>query len=261
MLENIIYYFTGTGNSYSVAKSIQEKLEHCKLISMDDEIQHANRKGLKRVGFVYPTYNMGLPKRVEQYVKKLYIQETAYLFGVATCGFLPGNSIRSLHRILFEREYHLNYGNFVGCVGNNIIRFPKTQNVEKTLTQSKKALAFITEDIVAMQSTEQKREQLCSKLIHRCFSLHSDIDKYFVVNDTCNHCGLCAEICPSCNIELVDQKPMFKHRCEQCMSCIQYCPMNALNYKKKTIHRQRYHNPLVDAQTLVKLRKRTLGSS
>jgi MinD superfamily P-loop ATPase len=40
-----------------------------------------------------------------------------------------------------------------------------------------------------------------------------------------------------------DGKPVFGAQCEWCMACIQWCPKAAINYKKKTRGRKRYHHP------------------
>ena len=80
-------------------------------------------------------------------------------------------------------------------------------------------------------------------------------DKYFFADDDCISCGLCTKVCPCHNIELKDGKPVFKHQCSQCMSCIVFCPKQALNApvnKPKTKKRKKYHNPYISAKDIMK---------
>ena len=41
---------------------------------------------------------------------------------------------------------------------------------------------------------------------------------------------MCEKVCPVDNIE-VDTKPVFKSNCQQCLSCINNCPQNAIRLK------------------------------
>ena len=68
-------------------------------------------------------------------------------------------------------------------------------------------------------------------------------DENFFVDDNCTSCGICEKVCPVNNISLVEGKPQWQHRCQQCLACIQFCPEEAIQYGAKTAKRQRYHQP------------------
>ncbi|MGA2143242.1 MAG: EFR1 family ferrodoxin, partial [Brevinematales bacterium] len=73
-----------------------------------------------------------------------------------------------------------------------------------------------------------------------------EMDKYYNVSNDCIKCGICEKVCPVGNIGLDDTgHPYFKHHCEQCVACIQFCPKKAINYKDKTKNRRRYTNPSI----------------
>jgi ferredoxin len=78
----------------------------------------------------------------------------------------------------------------------------------------------------------------------------SGMDKDFTVDNNCIGCGICKEVCPVKNIEMVNNKPQYKHHCEQCVACIQYCPQKAINYKNVTQSRRRYTNPEINYKEL-----------
>jgi ferredoxin len=59
------------------------------------------------------------------------------------------------------------------------------------------------------------------------------MDKSFWVDDKCNSCGICSRVCPANNIQMIDEKPTWLHRCGQCFTCLQWCPQEAIQYGKK----------------------------
>ncbi|MCL2433823.1 MAG: EFR1 family ferrodoxin [Clostridia bacterium] len=61
---------------------------------------------------------------------------------------------------------------------------------------------------------------------------------------------MCTGVCPARNIDMQDSKPKFRHECEHCLACIHWCPNRAINYKKATQKRRRYHHPDVNANEI-----------
>jgi MinD superfamily P-loop ATPase len=83
-----------------------------------------------------------------------------------------------------------------------------------------------------------------------------DTDRKFSVTDACTSCGTCVEVCPAGNIDLVDDRPVWKHRCELCCACIHLCPAKAIEAGPATAQREHYRNPAVSVADL-KLRTKT----
>ena len=52
-------------------------------------------------------------------------------------------------------------------------------------------------------------------------------------SEECIGCKICACNCPSMNIRMVLNKPVFGRKCIFCMRCINACPVNAILYKGK----------------------------
>ena len=69
------------------------------------------------------------------------------------------------------------------------------------------------------------------------------MDRKFWVDEKCDGCEICARVCPAANIKIIDGRPSWLHRCEQCLACLQWCPQEAIQYGKNTIKYPRYHHP------------------
>ncbi|GHU11534.1 hypothetical protein FACS1894151_11230 [Spirochaetia bacterium] len=92
-MESIVFYFSGTGNSLKVAKSFSKELENCEIISMTKP--YILTKQYDSIGFVYPTYFWGLPKRVIEFIENVNLDNNrnAYFYSVTTYGGDVGNAV------------------------------------------------------------------------------------------------------------------------------------------------------------------------
>jgi len=76
-------------------------------------------------------------------------------------------------------------------------------------------------------------------------------DVKFRVDERCDGCGLCAKVCPVDNITLMNGRPVWRHHCEQCMACLQWCPREAIQFGSMTAGRKRYRHPDFKAQDFI----------
>ena len=72
----------------------------------------------------------------------------------------------------------------------------------------------------------------------------------FSADENCNLCLNCQRICPSNNIEIMNDKPHWNQNCEFCQACIQWCPKEAIHIKNEDLKR-RYHNPEIKVKDMV----------
>jgi ferredoxin len=254
-MKTIIYYFTGTGNSLAAARKIAAALGDCELVPI---ASLKNTSGTitppaERVGIVCPVYFAGLPAMVASFAARLDLSHSRYTFSVVTLGGSGGSSaLRQLDRILRDRQGRgLDAGFMVRMPGNYILMYsaPAGNKQEKILAMADEELTAIAGAIDRCEKPKLPSSFLAN-LVHALayprFASHvHDDDRKFSVTDQCTSCGTCAAICPAGNIELVDGKPVWQHRCELCCGCIHLCPVQAIQAGPRTGARLHYRNPSV----------------
>jgi Pyruvate/2-oxoacid:ferredoxin oxidoreductase delta subunit len=260
---NRIYFFTGTGNSLHVAKSIADALGDTELVAIHKGADLAVPQGLERVGFVFPVYGWGLPAMVAEFLRsaKLPTQGKTYYFAAATMGGLSGSSLPQVKRFLADKGVTLNYGGAVSCVKNSVTNYDMTKNPKPIIEKSDEATKKIIADVVSKKRIEMGRgiKLIDNMNVKFVAGLRAKAQKY-IVGDNCVGCGICASVCPAKNIEMADGKPKFGAACEGCVACIQHCPKRAINIGK-TADRRRYTHPNVGAKVIAEYYKEHVAKS
>lgn len=106
----MIFYFSGTGNSYYVASKIASRSGEglapiARLMkNAADGFEYTLRDG-EIIGFVYPIYAWAPPKVVLDFISKLKLlnYKGHYIFSTATCGDDTGSSLKILRKSLQKR--------------------------------------------------------------------------------------------------------------------------------------------------------------
>jgi len=274
MLKNIIFYFTGTGNSLKVAKDIANKLPLCEVEPMAKHSGDLQRVQYEQIGFVFPVYGGGLPNTVREFIHKLDLSNNrnAYLFTVVTCGtppvtlrqtFMPllkgkmiyvgfGNSISDVQVLLNSKGASLSFGKRIVAYSNNILLHDMDDDVQIKTAEAEQAADNIGNEVLEKTVNGKFQNRTFYRLLNRIYiKTVKDTDNNFSVNEKCNACGLCSKICPAGNIVMDNEQPSFLHKCEQCIACIQWCPKEAINYKDITQNRKRYHHPAIKATDMM----------
>lgn len=237
----MIFYFSGTGNSKWVAKQIAEKINDKYLdISKINEIPEIYDE--EQIGLIFPIYAWGIPEPITMFVKKLK-KSKAFTYGICTCGANAGIALKRLSKI-----YHLDSSYSIIMPSNYIIG---EDIEEKTIILNKIEMARKELDIISNEIMQRKKVYrvnegtfpiLKSIIINKGFNNFARTTNPFYVNEEkCNGCGLCARNCPASTITLTDGKPIWKEKCYQCLKCINYCPQCAIQYGKETEKRGRYN--------------------
>jgi ferredoxin/flavodoxin len=251
-MENVVFYFSGTGNSLTAAKTLSKELGSCEIVSMARPFDLT--KQYDSIGFVYPTYFWGLPKKVIEFIENINLSSSknAYYYAITTYGGSPGNAVYQLYALLLKKHgVKLSYGQSLQMFSNYVVMYDMSAKTDEIMKVSKEKLVPIVDDIKMKRTNKLSRLTNLFSFVNKSFVKKvSTMDKDFTVADACTGCGICKEVCPVKNIELVNGKPQYSHHCEQCVACIQFCPQKAINYKNVTQNRRRYTNPEISYKEL-----------
>lgn len=256
-----IFYFTGTGNSLSVAQNIATELGDTELISIPKVLDGNMNSEASKIGFIFPVYMWGMPHMVVEFVKKLKLNNNSYIFAVATCAGLPGETLIQLQKLLQEKNTDLNAGFAVLDAPNTIqkdnIVINMARLIERNETVTESAKKRLTEIIdIISQKKEHKSEtstrllNIYGKWIYSMAMPRINTMGRFFTDDNCNLCLTCQRICPSENIQIINDKPAWDEKCEFCQACIQWCPREAIHIKNEDLNR-RYHNPRIKVKDIM----------
>ncbi len=251
-MKNIIFYFTGTGNSLQVANDIAKKIGECDVVNLAKYDTNIPIEA-ERIGVVFPVYFWGLPNVVKAFLERVKIKNNPYIFSIVTCGGLAGSSLKQVKQILQKQSKQLCAGYYIKMPDNYIINYnvPNPLKLEKIFNEAQFKVNKISEVILNKQEHQLENskiilDSILGKLINNLvITGYATKDKEFHLTNDCIGCGKCEKVCSVSNIKIVNGKPHWMHHCEFCLGCIHSCPVNAINYKNSTQKRARFVNPNV----------------
>ena len=254
-MKTTIYYFSSTGNSLIVARELAEKLGETVVSSIPKTINQELDLSADRIGIVFPVYIWGMPVIVSKFLKKFKNIKDKYIFAVATYGGFPAGTLLQVEKQLKEQGSKLNAGFGVRMPGNYTPMYGAISE-KKQLSMFKNKNSKTEEIVKSINNRIEKIEKnffltnlLFSSVIYKLSIKNiNNMDKKFWVTDKCNSCGVCVKVCPVNNINLIEGKPVWQHKCEHCLGCLQWCLKEAIQFGKSTAKRKRYHHPDVKVQ-------------
>lgn len=265
-MKTTIYVFSGTGTSLTVAKKIGLELGDTTITSIAKYREQPEiRTESERIGIIFPCYYGELPQIVTDFVSKLSMEKSQYVFSVITAGGNAGYGLKFLDELLKKKGKSLDYGTSIVIASNYIVGWyytmihPNQDRLKKLLEASTRKSRVIAKDIAQGKKAVEKVSWLGYKMPHIISpkEIVKDTrpwDVEFCTNDKCNGCGICKMVCPVDNIKMVNGAPEYTHNCQRCMACIQYCPQKAIQVKGKDVNKPRYFHPEVSIKEIAEFK-------
>lgn len=277
-----ICYFSGTGNSLAVARGIAERVNG-RLVSIPAAVgQPRLDPQAGRIGIVFPAYMAHLfsvPLVVERFVRKLEGIGSRYLFAVCTCGgyesvnALP--ALESLAGIVRACGGTLSAAFSIRLPMNTLdyehIPVPISQDQEAMFERCRKRLDALCRLVSeGRRSGHRRAKTLFNRLMSPLYRALSPAylvalrknagvpedsplgfrelipltDARLHADAGCDGCSTCAAVCPVGNIGMVEGRPAWRHRCEMCLACAEWCPRRAIHTPWRADGKY-YHHPAV----------------
>jgi ferredoxin len=253
-----ILYFTATGNCLYVAKRIGgellsiPQLKSNGIFDINDDV----------VGIISPIYSWDIPRPVRFYLENVNIKAD-YVFSILTYGFFSMAASLEIENVLLKRNIKLKYSNEIQMVDNFLPIFEMNNQIksrnEKTIN---KKIDKIINDINNKRNNVLRKMWLKRYLTKKMSAKYLSengmeklnyLDKEFILNNDCNGCGICRNVCPMKNITGLD-KPEYLNKCEFCLACIHHCPKNAIHLKNERSN-ARYINPNIKLPEIININK------
>lgn len=278
-----IYYFSGTGNSFYVARELQKRIPESILIPMVSLLHQDHIKTrTDSVGIIFPVHALTIPIAVKRFLKKVNLHSTKYIFAIATRGATFFRGFELIERLLAKKGKRL-HAQFILTMGMNdprseFYQSPTHAEILQLEATVQKKLESIQEIIrKQMISREKDTEYTVGFSYHpfinfllekavlwgMAFSEYIGGVNYFYSDEKCTGCGICEEVCLAQKIKMVNQKPVWQKNvfCYMCYACINFCPTKAIQIhsipvvKSFSERGHRYAHPYATVKEIAKQKK------
>lgn len=245
----MVIYFTGTGNSRFLARSLAAALED-ELVSAPELIKKEKAgdfKSEKPWVFVCPTYGWQIPRTFRRFIMDSRFSGSLQAYFIINCGSETGNARKGIKELCTAKGFEFKGMAEIKMPENYIAVFsaPDKETSEKLLRIGERKVLRAAELIKDGKELKTKKAgplgSFLSGPVNWGFYKFIIGDRKFYVTDKCVSCGQCAENCMVNNIRMENGRPVWQGNCIHCMACICRCPVQAIEYGKHSVGLRRYY--------------------
>ncbi|MFT4144092.1 MAG: EFR1 family ferrodoxin, partial [Mobilitalea sp.] len=211
-----------------------------------------NLQDEKYIGFITPTYFLGLPTVVNEFLDKLELHkaENAYVFTISTYGTTSGQTGRRLKELFQKKGISINasYGIKMVDTWTPVFDLTDKDKISQINDKAESQIAQVctqVKDKIAGEHNLHKVPGIVERVYYPVYKKLRRTQK-FHLEDGCISCGKCAKKCPTNAIAMKNGKPEWvKTECTLCLGCLHRCPNFVIQYGKKTKNHGQFLNPYV----------------
>lgn len=254
-----IYWFSGTGNSLKLAKTMKSKFEdyYCDtrlfpMVSTDPE--SIDKEAL--TGLVFPVAVQSTYPLVWDFINNLPDTEGTEIFMADTMADASGGIVGPVKKVLSSKGYK--------CIGAKEFKMPSSmafgddekreQKIEETLKQGEDYVTDILNGISRWDrvpiASDMMRSFSKPKLMWSTMAATLKVE-----TEICTKCGLCLNVCPvDCIKEDDNGFPVNNPKiCNSCLRCLNFCPVNAYKFigRKFVQNREEPLNELIQRTKVI----------
>lgn len=233
-----IFFFSGTGNTKASAAELSKRLQEegipADLFAMEEITLGKISFDIRRYdlfGFGFPSHAYDAPqicyRFIDHFLPPIH-NHPAFIFQAHAGGPADFGKFR---RRIAKKGYHSFYE----------LHFltPANIAVHRNDTEKRNIALKVSEECkIAAKEIAEKQEHLIRDFWTMLWRfLFSGLEKFgakrsskrFRVSKDCFGCLLCATKCPTENISIIDEMPVYNQKkCEMCMRCVYSCPVQAI---------------------------------
>ena len=239
----MIFYFSGSGNSYAVAKKIAQNIEGEQILPLVNFKDFKQCDDAERIGFVFPCYCGNAPDIVLDFKNRLFShvdKENKYVFAVITYANSPAGAYLG-----FKEDVDAWFKVKMPECDIFNTSAPTLAKEKILLNQSLNKIDRFAKDVFDKKPISMYRQipgmGIISKQLKKLF-MYKDFNKKLYADEKCVKCKQCVRYCPVQNIAFEDQ-PVWGSECVSCFGCVNRCPQDAIQAGKKTSGKRRYVHP------------------
>lgn len=241
-----LFYFSGTGNTYLIAKTIEDEFNKngykttLEKMQLNQDLTFAQNE---LIGLIFPVAIQSTFPNVWEFAKHLPRANGQDAFMVDTMGGFSGGVVGPMKELLTSKGYN--------CIGAKEIKMANSMQTSLRKFKEGKSKNLLALDTAKRYvgtildgSSRWRRVPILSGIM-RSISANRKIwtqlsRKIEVSEDKCIKCGQCIKYCPEQALKSEDGKIIIDHtKCISCFRCINYCPQNAFLFDKKTLYQKK----------------------
>lgn len=251
----MIAYFSATGNSGFVARSLANLLGEEAFSITSDSIAFKPSGNLNRFIMVFPIYSWGVPPIVMEWIAniteadaELMRQQRARIIMIATCGDEVAMAPQQFKAAWEEKGLEVCAAWSV-IMPNNYVLLPgfdvDSPDVERRkLDKAPERIREIASKIIAGEMdfdvTVGSNPRLKSRLVYPLFKRWGVNPKRWRASEECIRCERCVAACPINNVKMKSGLPFWGDNCISCLACYHHCPTHAVEYASATKRKGQY---------------------